>query len=291
MKKIVALVLSLVMALSLCTVAFAAVKDQDVFYDKQTAGQGNEYTYYAATSYKAGADNKLAYLVDNKTSKCYFVGDKTGTTLYAAGGEVAEITLGDEFTDWADVTYKATAEEVKASDWSCTTDKYDAGYKLVWSDGKTYYAEDAEKGDANAYNVLVNGKIKLVKDQKVMKGQHILCVPTSGEKEVGVGVYEGYCAACKETIKYAKTKVNGAGALYTNDTEFVDTLLKTGDVSVKVGYEVYEGPWYLVGKTETKPADGVTSAKTFDAGVAMYVGMSLLSVAGGAVVIGKKKEF
>ena len=36
---------------------------------------------------------------------------------------------------------------------------------------------------------------------------------------------------------------------------------------------------------------GVDSAKTFDAGVAMYVGMSLLSVAGGAVVIGKKKEF
>ena len=34
-----------------------------------------------------------------------------------------------------------------------------------------------------------------------------------------------------------------------------------------------------------------TSAKTFDAGIAMYVGMSLLSVAGGAVVIGKKKEF
>ena len=54
---------------------------------------------------------------------------------------------------------------------------------------------------------------------------------------------------------------------------------------------MYTGPWYLVGKTDTKPADGVTSAKTFDAGVAMYVGMSLLSVAGGAVVIGKKKEF
>lgn len=290
MKKIVALVLSLVMALSLATVAFAAVKDQDVFYDKQTAGEAHEYTYYAATSYKAGADNKLAYLVDNATKKCYFVGDKTGTTLYAAGGEVAEITLGDEFTDWDDVTYQATAEAVKASDWSCTSDKYDAGYKLVWSDGKTYYAEDAEDNEAG-YNVLVNGEIKHVKDQKVMKGQHILCVPTSGEKEVGVGVYEGYCAACKETIKYAKTKVNGAGALYTNDTEFAKTLLEKGDVSVKVGYKVYEGSWYLVGKTDTKPADGVTSAKTFDAGVAMYVGMSLLSVAGGAVVIGKKKEF
>ena len=110
MKKIVALVLSLVMALSLCTVAFAAVKDGDTFYDKQTAGEAHEYTYHAATSYKAGANNMLAYLVDKTTNKCYFVGDKTGTTLYAAGGEVAEITLGDEFTNWNDVTYQATAE-------------------------------------------------------------------------------------------------------------------------------------------------------------------------------------
>ena len=33
------------------------------------------------------------------------------------------------------------------------------------------------------------------------------------------------------------------------------------------------------------------SPKTFDAGIAMYVGMALTSVAGSAVVIGKKKEF
>ena len=37
MKKIVALVLSLVMALSLCTVAFAAVKDGDTLYDEYGA--------------------------------------------------------------------------------------------------------------------------------------------------------------------------------------------------------------------------------------------------------------
>ena len=33
------------------------------------------------------------------------------------------------------------------------------------------------------------------------------------------------------------------------------------------------------------------SPKTFDAGIAMYVGMALTSVAGSAVVIGTKKEF
>ena len=35
----------------------------------------------------------------------------------------------------------------------------------------------------------------------------------------------------------------------------------------------------------------VESGKTFDAGIAMYVGLSVLSVTGGALVIGKKKRF
>lgn len=43
----------------------------------------------------------------------------------------------------------------------------------------------------------------------------------------------------------------------------------------------------------TKKDDGkkVESGKTFDAGIALYVGLSVLSVTGGALVIGKKKEF
>jgi len=36
---------------------------------------------------------------------------------------------------------------------------------------------------------------------------------------------------------------------------------------------------------------GATSPKTFDAGIALYAAMALTSVAGSAVVIGKKKEF
>lgn len=45
-------------------------------------------------------------------------------------------------------------------------------------------------------------------------------------------------------------------------------------------------------KDDAKKDDGkkVESGKTFDAGVAMYVGLSVLSVTGGALVIGKKKE-
>ena len=38
-------------------------------------------------------------------------------------------------------------------------------------------------------------------------------------------------------------------------------------------------------------AKAVESAKTFDAGIALYAGMALMSVTGSAIVIGKKKEF
>ena len=46
------------------------------------------------------------------------------------------------------------------------------------------------------------------------------------------------------------------------------------------------------GSSDTTKNDGkkVESGKTFDAGIAMYVGLSVLSVTGGALVIGKKKE-
>ena len=44
------------------------------------------------------------------------------------------------------------------------------------------------------------------------------------------------------------------------------------------------------GAVVTPSTDKVTSAETFDAGIAMYVGMSVLAAAGSAVVIGKKKD-
>ena len=52
--------------------------------------------------------------------------------------------------------------------------------------------------------------------------------------------------------------------------------------------------YVLTGTATATPAGSTgttTSPKTFDAGIAMYVGMALTSVAGSAVVIGKKNEF
>ena len=77
----------------------------------------------------------------------------------------------------------------------------------------------------------------------------------------------------------------------------VKTVDKTYTGSVKtVTFEGETTAMYVLTGTATATPSGsttgtTTSPKTFDAGIAMYVGMALTSVAGSAVVIGKKKEF
>ena len=85
------------------------------------------------------------------------------------------------------------------------------------------------------------------------------------------------CTSCKVTAKAVET---------------------FAEVPAGADYETVNG-WFVLteGTTATAAAAaaagtaaGVTSAKTFDAGIAMYAGLALMSVAGSAVVIGKKKD-
>ena len=60
-----------------------------------------------------------------------------------------------------------------------------------------------------------------------------------------------------------------------------------------MSFQGSDGNWYYFPATAVSgtTTENKPSPKTFDAGIAMYVGMALTSVAGSAVVIGKKKEF
>ncbi|MBP3632677.1 MAG: hypothetical protein J6I99_06680 [Oscillospiraceae bacterium] len=104
------------------------------------------------------------------------------------------------------------------------------------------------------------------------------CIPTEGEDE-----------AWSLTRWTPKDNVVPNKVVLFVDGNEKDTMDFTLDAAEWKALPGTVRPSYYVTNgtaTENKP-----SPKTFDAGIAMYVGMALTSVAGSAVVIGKKKEF
>ncbi len=301
MKKIVALVLSLVMALSLCTVAFAAVKDGDTLYDKD----GKEYTFVAAKANKDGSGNIDGFIDENDYSyvECKKT-DKDAIALYESESQ----KVGDEPVVYVKndyIDYDVTATAVKAEKWDCTTDKHAEGYKDT---NDNYWVDYDWKAETLAELKIAKVGDKLVEvetDGSYLAASHLLYQYKS--KEVSTGVYVYKCAICGKEFNATVFEAY-AGKKYTTYKPPMDVVNlmfatdRTGEFeyyynkvlkSLKLEATDFDlGTLYLIGEAKPDTTNtGVSSPKTFDAGIAMYVGMSLLSVAGGAAVIGKKKEF
>ena len=139
--------------------------------------------------------------------------------------------------------------------------------------GKTYYTTNAN-GDAGIYvadkegtkALMVGGKLVLVKAAPVAYTTNAVkhaAVPT-----VKDGKVIGYtCATCKLAAIEAPNFMS----------------IPKGAVQ-----DGLPGNWYWPVAVVTPSTDKVESAETFDAGIAMYVGMSVMAAAGSAVVLKKK---
>ena len=287
MKKIIATVLAMVMALALCTTAFAASKY--VLYDED-----KKSTDIMVTKTDASSKNKttLYYTyVDEVDATHYLVpADKSNYDGYVEGNYVKEVNADedtiDNFISYADgKLVKMTAKSGEKVERNCTTSVFDTDVYFDKDNAAFVKVEDG----TGTYNMLYNGVILSVDDvtDEIAEGSHLWI---KGDK-VDDGIYNVKCASCGATaVAYETLKLAGTKTVVKYDQ--AKGIATANDMEKNWEGDLLDSDWYVTtsASTDTK-TDGNKSPKTFDAGIAMYVGMALTSVAGSAVVIGKKKEF
>ena len=278
MKKIIATVLAMVMALALCSTAFAAA-DSTVtakayqFTNSSTAVAGEvKADFYKATAAKLNKDGKQ----EKPANIAYYVVMDTEYVVVSSLADAGLVLYGD--TDATSVMLYLAKTNPHYIGTGTVFTNFGKGCGQVNLSGydkdKTYYTTNA-KGDKNIYvtsdaatavSLMVGGKLVSVVPTGMTTENTVehTAIPT-----VKDGKIVGYtCSNCKCTA----VKAANVASIPSDAQRIGDTL------------------WYFPAAASSTTNTN-KSPKTFDAGIAMYVGMALTSVAGSAVVIGKKKEF
>ena len=194
-------------------------------------------------------------------------------TVYLAPVDYTKV----HFYAKASVLKVVDADDAECGDWFVTNLDEDDVYYAVY-DKKTGMVDEVFVAEKNGpEQLLVNGKI--VDVDYLTYGTDI---------EWMLHDYKGY-----DVVNYAYTTVKCAecgkvAKLYANAT--AATISKKEPVKIDDLGWVTAADFYGFGAVSAPSTGKVESAQTFDAGIAMYVGMSVMAAAGGAVVIGKKKD-
>ena len=278
MKKIIATVLAMVMALALCTTAFAAMPDGA----EAVVTAGKETYYKLGDEYYT--DEECTKMVTAAVKEVLAAGGYEKLSLKAYKSAAAATCTAD---GWAVNVYIDAAKNlyVKADDVDAYNDKYDEnlldGADKVFVGTKMDNVVKYLKADETAVK-LAKGHVLVKTDDTygTSKATVYKCILCNGT----------YALENTITTDADKAAVKTAGRINyqpTNNTQamFDKGYLNATEASAGVYVEL------KAGTTTGTTTDTNKSPKTFDAGIAMYVGMALTSVAGSAVVIGKKKEF
>ena len=298
MKKIIATVLAMVMALALCTTAFAVTygkvyefKDNKSWSEVDMTGKTISYTSASETK----QDGKFVkgsigyYTITNADStKVYLaeVGANDATYRITVDGEVKNVK---DFTDSTKIYYTLKGSEVT---FGGTVAKCGDVYKGTGlGTNETLYVDvdgDYYKSSSTSTTfMLADGVVVPVVAATKGAAADYTVVAHGWETVASNMAADGYvtgtakCTRCGQTANITSKK----GDIPTGAKSEFLTLPMFGTTKT---VWVYWTDGAAAGSTTNgaKP-----SPKTFDAGIALYAAMALTSVAGSAVVIGKKKEF
>ena len=298
MKKIIATVLAMVMALALCTTAFA-ITYGDLYEFKANAWTkvdmtGKTITY--TSPYETKQNDKFVsgtigyYTISDGTNHLYLVEVGANSANYRLTVDGKQVNL-DKVDSISTITYTLKGTEVsyggtviKCGDVYPTSSFVDSNDKAL----PLYVDEDGDyyKAGSSSTYMLVGGKVISVvsatENTDFTYIRHAWEIVDSNKAADGTVTGTAKCTRCGQVATLTSKKGDIPTAAYSEQLP--------SPVFSKTVW-VY---WTAGTTTPTTPSTdnkGNTSPKTFDAGIAMYVGMALTSVAGSAVVIGKKKEF
>ena len=289
MKKIIATVLAMVMALALCTVAFADVATTG--YDVKNAADNSDITGATATAITTTAASVTTK--DGKVTNGVLAFNTIGSVDYVVTTDATKadyIIYKDGKVDSYGIkmankgAYTCEATEFTAFGTACGTIakvNKDAKFYTIADDEHYYVATVGGAVKAKVGNVVVELKIAEVgADKDYTENSHDYKFDYTTASNGDKTVTKVTCSKnASESFEF-KTSAAAATAAFGKGN-FTSAAVDGLTVYVKTGTST----------TPVTPDNGKDSPKTFDAGIAMYVGMALTSVAGSAVVIGKKKEF
>ena len=294
MKKIIATVLAMVMALALCTVAFAdgeTTTTKEVSKEGYSVAQAADGTVVETAIASVTTTAASTTTKDGKLVKGVLAFNTIGSVNYVVTKDAAKAdyiiykdgkvdSYGVAMANKGEYTCEATA--FTAFGTTCGTIAKvndDAKFYTIADDENYYVADAAATVYAKVGDTVVGLKVaQKGTDYTAKDHEYKFDTATNGGKTV---VTKVTCANnSAETFEFRTTAAEATAAFGKGNFKSVTNSGLT--VYVKTG----------TGTTNSTTTTGTTtSPKTFDAGIAMYVGMALTSVAGSAVVIGKKKEF
>ena len=184
-----------------------------------------------------------------------------------------------------DVCYSAKASVLKVVDDEDAT--CGDWYVADLDEDDVYYISYDKKGVVveGVYVAAKNGPVQILVKGKIVDVKSL----TQADIKQLPHDWKGYDVVNHEYTTVKCANCGKVATLYANGTAAGKNAVKVSDNGTVLGYITAAADSFGAASAGTS-TDKVTSAETFDAGIAMYVGMSVMAAAGSAVVLKKRED-